>query len=172
MNKIFAITLLFFGFFSVENFAQACGVGTYRVEFTAAEKVKYKLFPLTLIREGYYSKEQTDFLVESFFPNESKKSLFWLQALVVKNSIAEEFLGRYEVEDYESYADYNPKQKKGRSKNGQIIFKTVETHQHPFLFEIASKKYGKSYFLGGFLGGCVSISKIDLENQTIENFPR
>lgn len=168
MSKIFAIILVF-ALFSLEISGQECGLGTYRIIFSTKDRVNFELFSLTLKGESYHSEKQKDFLAETFFPNEKKESMFWRQALIVKKTLAEEFLNSYKIENYEN--NYYPSSKTGKSKS-QIILETVETNEKPFLLQISSQKYGKSYFLGRFLGGCMLGSKIDLENQTIEDFPR
>ncbi len=85
----------------------------------------------------------------------------------IKRKPAENFLKNYENEEFRNLEElsYRPNKFEGNSETNSIKFNTVETSQAMAILKISSKKYGKFYFIGNFLGGCNRTGTFDISKN-------
>lgn len=162
---IFSILSLTFA-----SYGQACGTGTFRIAIVQNDSIKFELFSITPKGMNWYSKEAKDYVAKnlSFFYEGMKTLDYSVIRIKNINQKAEKFLKKYDVDNFEAIVTTNPSAVKieGKSYEGVISFQTHETLSEPLILKLSSKKYGKFYLYGAFLGGCNTNVILDLNKNT------
>ena len=151
--------------FTFATYGQECGGGTHTISFVQKHPIKYELFSITPTYQSYFSKETINFIQKIFGQDILKNREKGL--INIKKNLAEDFLKDYKAENFNHSID-SPNLRIGESPDGQLKFHTGETNDELYLLKIVSKKYGKSYYLDDFLGGCRRFTQIDLKTKVAE----
>lgn len=156
--------------FTFASYGQACGRGTYTIIFVQKESIKYELFSVTPKGMNWRSQEAKDWVAKnlSFFYEGMKPTDYSVLRFKNINEKADGFLKKYDVDNFEPIVSTNPDAVRieGKSYEGSISFQTHETLSEPLILKLTSKKYGKFYLFGNFLGGCSRSEILDFTRNS------